>query len=59
MSTKEARSRASMRYNREKTRQVAFRLNLVTDADICKRLDSVENKQGYIKSLIRADIERG
>ncbi len=27
-----------------------------TDADILAKLESVGNKQGYIKALIRADI---
>ncbi|MBR6425288.1 MAG: hypothetical protein IKS29_04985 [Oscillospiraceae bacterium] len=29
-----------------------------TDADIIEHLDKQENKRGYIKSLIRADMER-
>ena len=27
-----------------------------TDADILEKLDAIQNKQGYIKALIRADI---
>ena len=29
-----------------------------TDADILAKLDKVESKQGYIKSLIRADLAK-
>ena len=29
-----------------------------TEADILKKLSSVENKAGYIKGLIRADIAK-
>lgn len=29
-----------------------------TEADLIEKLESVENKAGYIKSLIRADIEK-
>lgn len=29
-----------------------------TEADILEKLSSVENKAGYIKSLIRADIAK-
>lgn len=39
-------------------KQVALRLNISTDADILQRLDEVDNKQGYIKELIRADIAK-
>jgi hypothetical protein len=39
---------------------VALRLNTHTDADVLERLDSLEgeSKMGYIKRLIREDIER-
>ena len=43
-------------YDRESTRQIKFKFNLKTDADILAYLDSQENRQGYIKQLIRADI---
>lgn len=33
-----------------------MKLNLVYDADVLEKLDSVPNKQGYIKELIRKDI---
>jgi len=33
-----------------------MKLNIRTDADILKKLDSVMNKQGYVKALIRKDI---
>ena len=46
-------------YQRTKTRQVALQLNKVHDADILEHLDKQPNRQGYIKALIRADIERG
>lgn len=45
-------------WNKENTRQIKCRFNLRTDADILSKLDSVENVQGYIKELIRADIAR-
>jgi hypothetical protein len=32
---------------------------LTTEMDIVEKLESVENKSGYIKSLIRADIAKG
>ena len=36
-----------------------LKLSRNTDADIIDRLESVENIQGYIKQLIRADISKG
>lgn len=53
----EARKRAQIKYNKAHTWQVTLRLNLRTEADIIKRLEEVGNKQGYIKRLIRADME--
>lgn len=36
---------------------ITFKFNKVNDKDILDKLDSVPNKQGYIKSLIRKDLE--
>lgn len=46
-------------YQKNNTRQVALQLNKFHDADILEHLDKQSNKQGYIKALIRADIEKG
>lgn len=46
------------RYNKAHTTSVCFRVMHNTEADILKKLSSVENKAGYIKSLIRADIAK-
>ena len=54
----EARLRANAKYDAKATRQVMLKLNIKTDADILRKLDSVGNKQGYIKDLIRKDIEK-
>ncbi len=45
------------RYDKKATKKIGMKLNLVYDADILEKLDSVPNKQGYIKALIRKDIE--
>ena len=58
MST-EAQKRASAKYNADKTTLVTLRLNHNTDKDILDWLESLDNKQGYIKDLIRKDIGRG
>ena len=49
-------------YNREyydkMIRQFKLDLNTKTDADIIAKLESVPNKAGYVKQLIRADINK-
>lgn len=50
-----------LQYNKEydasNTIQIRLKLNKKTDADILDRLNAVPNKQGYIKGLIRSDME--
>lgn len=48
---------AQERYSKENTIQVKLKLNKKTDADIIEKLNSVDNKQGYIKRLIREDAK--
>lgn len=38
--------------------RISIPLSPKTEQDIIDRLDEVKSKSGYIKSLIRADIER-
>lgn len=52
----EAQLRAGAKYDAANTRRISLKFNLKTDVDILQRLDEVESTQGYIKSLIRADI---
>lgn len=49
---------AQQRYDKKNTVQIKMKLNKKTDEDILKKLDSVPNKQGYIKNLIRQDISK-
>lgn len=58
MAVSEAHKRASMKYDKENMKQIKFNFSVKYDTDILEKLDSVPNKQGYIKSLIRADIAR-
>lgn len=55
--TSKAQAEAVKRYQDKSTRLMSIRLNLNTDADIIRRLEEVDSKQGYIKQLIRADIK--
>ena len=52
----EAQKRAVAKYDQTNTKQIKLKLNLKTDRDILSKLDQVDNIQGYIKDLIRADI---
>ena len=56
IATSEARKRAVKKSDAANTVQVTLKLNKRTDADVLERLANVPSKQGYIKSLIRADI---
>jgi len=59
LATSEALKKAIRKYDKEHTKQILLKLNKGTDADILQKLDEVDNKQGYIKGLIRDDIKSG
>ena len=44
------------RWERANIKRLQVKLHTTIDADILNKLDSVPNKQGYIKQLIRQDI---
>ena len=46
------------RYEARNIVRFTLKVNKNTDADILAKLESVENKQGYLKALIRADIAK-
>ena len=54
--TTKAQARATEKYQKENTKLMTIRLNRKTDADIIAKLEQVESKQGYIKDLIRKDL---
>ena len=55
----EALDRARRKYDKENTVVVTIKLNKKTDADILELLKIKNNKQGYIKEVIRKDIKKG
>lgn len=57
--TSDAQKRATAKYDAQHTKQIKLKLNLRSDHDILERLEEVGNVQGYIKQLIRDDIEKG
>lgn len=46
------------RYNKQYMKTITIPINTKTEQNIISKLDSVPNKSGYIKSLIRADIAK-
>lgn len=54
----DAQIRASAKYNKENVKRVILHFNITTDKDILDCLANKDNKTGYIKELIRADIAK-
>ena len=54
----EAKLKANEKYLKANTKIVSLRLNYNTDKDILKKLDEVDSKMGYIKELIRKDLQK-
>ena len=52
----EAKRRANARYDAANTVQIKIKLNIKHDADIISTLEAKENRQRYIKNLIRENI---
>ena len=52
----EIQKKAQMKYDAKATKQIKLKLNITSDKDILDKLDQVDNKQGYIKELIRKDM---
>lgn len=50
--------KAQKKYDMENTVHVSLKFNKKTDQDIIEKLDQQENKQTYIKNLIRRDSGR-
>lgn len=53
--TSNAQTKAQAKYDKENTVQIHLKLNKKTDAEIIEALENV-NKQGYIKALIKRDL---
>ena len=51
------KSLSQTKYDKAHCRTYGLKLNTTTDADIIEKLSSVPSMQGYIKQLIRADID--
>ena len=53
---KSKRRTSQNKWIRENTKGFYIRLNKSTDQDIIDALANKDNKQGYVKALIRADL---
>ena len=53
----EAQKKATAKYDKNNTRIYSLKLNVNTDKEIIKVLDSTGNVQGFIKDLIREYIQ--
>lgn len=54
----ECNKRAREKYAKEKTTSVSIRFMNNTETDLLEYLNFMSNKAGYVKSLIRADMEK-
>lgn len=54
----DSQRRSIAKYDKENTTQIKMKLNNKTDSDIIEHLKKQDNKQGYIKKLIRDDIKK-
>lgn len=52
----EAQRRAVAKYDEANTVSYTIKLNKTTDSDIINLIDSQDNKQGYIKNVLRNEI---
>lgn len=57
MAATDAQRRAQAAYRKKSVRQISIRF-YPADADVWDWLQSRENRQGYVRDLIRADMER-
>ena len=55
---KKAQRLVNNNYKKRAYKCMAFRFHNENDADVIAKLNSVDNKLGYIKRLIREDIEK-
>lgn len=58
MSNKIEKYAPQNKYDKNNTIQIKMKLNKNTDADIIEFLEAVENRQGYLKELIRNDMRK-
>lgn len=58
MKTSKEKYEYDKNYAKEKLQQIKLSLNKETDAELISWIEKQQNKQGYIKMLIREDMKR-
>lgn len=53
----DSQRRAANKWAKENTRSITIKMYLKTDEDLLNHLAKQDNRNAYIKSLIRADLE--
>lgn len=53
-----SQTKASAKYIKNNVKRIALNLNINTDQHMIEYMESIENKQGYLKSLIKKEMER-
>ena len=56
--TTQAQKNARNKYNKKNIKVFSIALSIISDSDIIAHLSALDNKNGYIKELIRRDISR-
>lgn len=51
-------SQRAIEHDKLHAKRIYLKLNKDNDADIIAHLENQDNKQGYIKALIRADMKK-
>lgn len=59
MRSREAIKRAQKKYEKIAIRRIILKLHKANDKSIIDHLENQENMTGYIKALIKADMEKG
>ena len=51
-------TRRAIRTYKKNIKKISFELNRRTDGDLLEFLETIENKNGYLKKLVREDMAR-
>ena len=54
----ENQKNATVKYLKENIRQIKLQINIKTEPDLYAWIESKSNKQGYLKELMRADMDK-
>ena len=49
---------AQAKYDSQNCKRYGFKMNINTDSDVIEKLSQVDSMQGYIKQLVRQDLNR-